>query len=64
MIIGKHSALKGFGLFFYALITILVLICTVNVGPFWAVVGITNAVVNTWVIVALFRYWTKLSINK
>lgn len=58
MIIGGHSALKGFGLFFYALITILVLICTVNVGSFWAVVGIINAVVNTWVIVALFRYWS------
>ncbi len=61
MIIGKHSALKGFGLFLYALITILVLICTVNVGSFWAVVGIINAVVNSWVIVALFRYWSNKS---
>lgn len=58
MIIGGHSALKGFGLFLYALITILVLICTVNVGSFWAVVGIINAVVNSWVIVALFKYWS------
>ena len=58
MIIGKHSAIKGFGLFLYAIVTILVLICTVNVGSFWAVVGIINAVVNTWVIVALFKYWS------
>ena len=58
MIIGKHSAIKGFGLFLYALITILVLICTVNVGSFWAVVGIINAVVNSWVILALFKYWS------
>ena len=61
MIIGKHSAIKGFGLFLYALITILVLICTVNVGSFWAVVGIINAVVNSWVILALFKYWSNNS---
>ena len=61
MIIGGHSALKGFGLFLYALITILVLICTVNVGSFWAVVGIINAVVNTCVIVALFKNWSNKS---
>lgn len=64
MIIGGHSALKGFGLFLYAIVTILVLICTVNVGSFWAVVGIINAVVNTCVIVALFKYWSKQSINR
>lgn len=61
MIIGKHSAIKGFGLFLYALITILVLICTVNVGSFWAVVGIINAVLNSWVILALFKYWSNNS---
>lgn len=61
MIIGGHSALKGFGLFLYAIVTILVLICTVNVGSFWAVVGIINAVVNTCVIVALFNYWSNKS---
>lgn len=61
MIIGKHSAIKGFGLFLYAIVTILVLICTVNVGSFWAVVGIINAIINTYVIVALFRYWSNKS---
>lgn len=58
MIVGKHSALKGFSLFFYASVTILVLICTVNVGSIWVAVGIINAIVNTCVIVALFRYWS------
>lgn len=58
MIIGKHSAIKGFGLFLYAIITLLVFICTVNVGSFWAIVGIINAIVNTCIIVALFKYWS------
>lgn len=58
MIVGKHSALKGFGLFLYAVITILTLICCVNNGSFWSVVGIINAVVNAVVIVKLFNYWS------
>ena len=61
MIVGKHSALKGFGLFFYAIVTILVLICTGNVSSFWGVVGLINLVINSWVILALFRYWSDQS---
>lgn len=56
MIIGKNSALKGFGLFFYALITILVLVCTCNTSILWGVVGILNAAINGWIIVVLYKY--------
>ena len=58
MIVGKHSALKGFGLFLYAIVTILVLIGLVNLGHFWSVVGIINAVVNGYVIYRLFTYFS------
>lgn len=58
MIIGKNSALKGFGLFFYALITILVLVCTCNTSILWGVVGILNAAINGWIIVALYKNWS------
>ena len=60
MIIGNNSALKGFGLFFYALITILVLVCTCNTSILWGVVGIINAAINGWIIVALYKYWTSV----
>lgn len=59
MIVGKHSALKGFGLFFYAIITILVLICTCNTSNAWGIVGIVNAILNSYVIFALFKHWSK-----
>ena len=61
MIIGKHSAIKGFGLFLYAIITLLVLICTCNVSNAWGVVGVINTVLNFWVILALFKYWSNNS---
>lgn len=61
MIVGKHSAIKGFGLFLYVIVTILVLICCVNNGRFWSVVGIINAVANAVVIVKLFNYWSNLN---
>ena len=63
MIIGKHSALKGFGLFLYALVTILVLICTVNSGHFWSVVGIVSTLVNGYLIVKLFTYFSNHNNN-
>ena len=59
MIIGKHSALKGFGLFLYALVTILVLICTCNVSNVWGIVGFVNAIFNSCVIFALFKHWSE-----
>jgi hypothetical protein len=58
MITGKHSALKGFGLFFYALVTLLVLICTCNTSNAWGVVGIVNTIINFYVILRLFKYWS------
>lgn len=61
MITGKNGALKGFGLFLYAIITILVLICTCNVNSFWGVIGIINTILNSSVILALFRYWSNES---
>ena len=63
MIVGKNSALKGFGLFFYAAITMLVLICTVNNGGGWAVVGIINTLVNSWLIIKLFTYFSNKNNN-
>lgn len=59
MITGKNSAIKGLALFFYALVAILVLICTWISSPFWGVVGTINAVVNGWIIWSLFRDWSK-----
>lgn len=59
MITGKNSALKGFGLFFYALVTILVLICTCNTSNAWGVVGIVNTIINFYVILTLFKYWSR-----
>ena len=59
MIIGKHSALKGFGLFLYAIVTILVLICTCNTSNAWGIVGIVNAIFNSYVIFALFKHWSE-----
>lgn len=63
MIVGKHSALKGFGLFLYAVITILTLICCVNNGSFWSVVGIVNTLVNGYVIYRLFTYFSNHNNN-
>lgn len=60
MIIDKHSALKGFGLFFYAIITILVFISIFNGTP-WKIVGILNTIVNFIVIVLIFIKWSKNS---
>lgn len=61
MIVGKNSALKGFGLFFYALVTILVLICTVNVGGYWCVCGVLNTLLNAIVVIKLFRSFSENS---
>lgn len=58
MIIGKHSALKGFGLFFYAIITVLVFISIFNGTP-WKIVGILNTIINFIVIVLVFAKWSK-----
>lgn len=58
MITGKNSALKGFGLFFYALVTLLVLICTCNASDAWGMIGLLNTILNSVVIFRLFKYWS------
>ena len=58
MITGKNSALKGFGLFFYALVTVLVLIGCTNFNSFFGVVGLINLVLNSCVIVKLFTHFS------
>ena len=63
MIVGKHSALKGFGLFLYAIVTILALICCVNNGGFWSVVGIVNTLLNGYMIYRLFTYFSNHNNN-
>lgn len=56
MITGKKSV-KGFALLFFALITILVLICTCISSVFWGIVGGMNTIINGWVIWSLYKYW-------
>ncbi len=59
MITGKYGALKGFSLFFYAILTLLNLICTCTYGGgMWCVIGILNAIVNSTIIVLLYKYWS------
>lgn len=60
MITGKYATLKGFSLFFYAILTLLTLICTCTYGGgMWCVIGILNAIVNSIVIVSLFKKWSE-----
>lgn len=59
MITGKYSAVKGFGLFFYAVITILVMVCCINAGNNWGIIGFINAIINGTVIVLTYSTWSK-----
>ena len=58
MITGKHSALIGFGLFFYAVVTVLVLIACVNYNEYFGVVGFINFIANSVVILKLFTHFS------
>jgi preprotein translocase subunit SecD len=58
MITGKNSALKGFALFAWAVIAILVLIPCVNYNAFFGIVGLANLVINSIVIVKLFTHFS------
>lgn len=61
MITGKNSAIKGFGLFFYAIITILVLIgcCISTVSPIFIIAAILNFVANGYAIYKLYRTYSE-----
>jgi hypothetical protein len=63
MIIGKHSALKGFGLFLYAIVTILVLICCGISTGYWWVAGVLNFITNSWVIFKLYTHFSNMNNN-
>lgn len=59
MITGKNSALIGFGLFIYTLVTILSLIgCCETKVAFFVVVGILNLLLNGWVITSVYKYFS------
>lgn len=58
MITGKHSALKGFGLFAWMIVAILTLIGCANYNPFFGIVGLVNLVLNSIVIVKLFTHFS------
>lgn len=58
MIIGKHSAIKGFGLFLYAIVTILALIGCCLTGGFFSYIGVLNLILNGWLIVKIYKYFS------
>lgn len=59
MIVNKKSALIGFGLFLYALVTILALIgCCITREPFFITAGILNFVCNWWVICSIYKHYS------
>lgn len=58
MITGKFSALKGFGLFLYAIITIMALVACCQQGGIFCGVGIVNTLANGWLISSLYKYWS------
>lgn len=65
MIVGKYSALKGFGLFFYVIVTLMTLICICAFcGGWWCIIGVLNTMINTCVIVLIYNYWSRKSRGK
>lgn len=59
MIIEKFSAIKGFILFFYAIITLLALVgCCLQGGIFYGI-GVTNTLINGYLIYKIFQYWSR-----
>lgn len=60
MITDKKSALIGFGMFLYALVTLLALVgCCIAKGGFFTIVGILNTIVNGFVITSIWKYFSK-----
>lgn len=60
MIVGKNSVVKGFFLFFMALVTILVLVklCVAG-GVFNIILAVANMVLNAIAIVLLYKMWSE-----
>lgn len=59
MITGKHSALIGLGLLFYALLTILTLIgCCLASGLVFTIVGIANSAINAWIATSVYKFYS------
>lgn len=60
MITGKYSALKGFSLFFWAIITVLVLAATISTGEgLFIAAGIINFIANSALVAFMYLYWSK-----
>lgn len=56
MIVNKKSALMGFGLILYAVITIIALVaCITATGAAFTVAGVLNTLCNGWIIAALYN---------
>lgn len=59
MIHNKNSALIGFGLFLYTLVTLLTLIgCCIAKGGFFTVMGVLNTLANGYVIVSIWKHFS------
>ena len=58
MITGKHSALKGFGLFAWFVVAILTLIGCANYNAFFGIVGLLNLILSSIVIIKLFTHFS------
>ncbi len=57
MIQNKFSALIGFGLFLYTLVTLLVFVGLVQVNTFFAIVGGLNLILNGFMIVKVYNHY-------
>ena len=57
MIVNKYSALIGFGLFLYAIITVFVLFAMWSVNTTFGIIGSINAVFNAAVIINVYNHY-------
>ena len=57
MIHNKNSALIGFGLFLYTLVTLLVFVGLIQVNTFFAIVGGLNLILNGFMIVKVYNHY-------
>lgn len=59
MIHNKNSALIGFGLFLYTLVTLLALVgCCIAKGGFFTMVGVLNTIANGFVIGSIWKHFS------
>lgn len=57
MIVGKHSALIGFGLFLYALVTLVLLFVTIQMSAVVLIAGALNTLANGYVIYKVYNHF-------